>query len=247
MENESSTCFLQIIPLKMRDSNIIKNNKNDVLQRIKVPKETSLYTIAHYILRLSDSKTQLNSIVELFGEFGGKNVKIPQSLSVIHYFIITNQSEDGAIRYTFTNKEDFYRNSHKFPKTQLIVRNYKENTFDIETLQPIENSEYNSSSNSDDQTDDQETNNEESTSQKYTEPNYPPPSIIGDSIFPPTLNDSTFTLNSINQVHPGLSFFSISFGYQPQTHDNSKHEEAAEKEHDEAISLKKDLEQILRK
>ncbi|OHT06161.1 hypothetical protein TRFO_25852 [Tritrichomonas foetus] len=270
MENgQNENLFLQIIPLKVRDSKLIQKADNNPLQRIKVSSDTTLFTIASYILRLAEKETQDKSIVYLYTMYGRKSVEFPQSFTIEHYFFITGQSKDGEIRYSFVDKDDHFSQTKQIPKTSFVIKSVmNEETVlpnDSETTQHDEYSSNeandSSDSNSFDNSDNHNSNSNVAHSPvyQYPEPSFQIPPLIGDSNFQPPSNfgDSNFALNSMNQViHTGISFFSMSYGFLPQAstsfidasrmNDNSTNS-SSDKVSDEVVSLKNDLEQILKK
>jgi hypothetical protein len=92
--------YIQIVPLKNSDHKRVTRHKSNPLQRIKVSDNTTLLTITSYIKRLAGAESDGTS-VSLYANYHNEPLQLPLSLSVAEYLIITNQTDQGELRYSF--------------------------------------------------------------------------------------------------------------------------------------------------
>lgn len=122
MENDDNLIILQLIPLKVRDGKIVSSYKNqNALQQMSVAKETTLFTISHYILRLSKTDIQNQNVVLLYANMSDKFVELPLSISAYHFLLLTNQ-KIGELRYSFHDKTDYCDRPKRNQSAQIIVK-----------------------------------------------------------------------------------------------------------------------------
>ena len=226
MHQDKAELYVQIVPLTNADHKKISRNKNNPLQRIKVSNNTTLMTISSYIQRLTSANAQNHLTVSLHVPFKTGCVQLPLSMSVADFLLITSQEKQGELRYKF-NKID--KSQPQQPPPQPLSIN--------QSLAPLKVMQKPSPLPSFTQS-----KITEKVPKQDSPPPYPPPDFAQPSI-------GTDSMNSI--FHTGFQMFSNSFGtflpnmdslsYNQMSYDNDRQPS------EESISLKKDLEQILRK
>ncbi|KAH0793287.1 hypothetical protein GPJ56_002845 [Histomonas meleagridis] len=212
--------YIKILPLKNADHKRISRNKRNPLQRIKVSSSTPLFSISNYVQQLANVDPN-NVSVLLYAPRTNSCIQLPLSLSISEYRLITEQEE---IRYSFVDKDKESKNEKK-PKNKVqLINNHP--SLQITKIQP----------------------------KPTQEPHYPLPPVT--QIFSNSQNSNFFTnigvplLDSQSPLfHTGFSLFSCSFGMTPHSND-SQTLQIAERDKEttnENISLKKGIEQFLRK
>ena len=93
--------YLKIIPLTKLDHKRVGKCKGNPLQRLKILKTTFLSTIAQYAKCLVTSPDDDSLTVQLLISVDDFEVTIPQTLTILEFFIITHQEGEGEIRYTY--------------------------------------------------------------------------------------------------------------------------------------------------
>ncbi|OHT02957.1 hypothetical protein TRFO_29769 [Tritrichomonas foetus] len=233
MHQDKAELYVQIVPLTNADHKKISRNKNNPLQRIKVLNNTTLHTIASYIKRLTATSNQSQFSVSLHVPFKGGCVQLPLSMSVADFLLITSQEIQGELRYKFSKCEE--RNHPPPPVVSPPVAS-EQISKPQQPLQPPSPLPPQKAMTSVFPKIIEKPHPRESPPQ-YPIPEYAPPSIGTDS------------MNSI--FHTGFHLFSNSFGGFPPNLDsisyNQSSYESEKAPSDESISLKKDLELILRK
>ncbi|OHT00422.1 hypothetical protein TRFO_32927 [Tritrichomonas foetus] len=232
MHQDKAELYVQIVPLTNADHKKISRNKNNPLQRIKVSNNTTLLTIASYIQRLTGASSQSQFSVSLHVPFKNACVQLPLSMSVADFLLITSQEKQGELRYKFSKVEERRPPPPPVASSTAVPEQISKSIHQPTQLLPPVQKAANITN-----TKMQEKQPPRDSPPRYPVPEYPPPSIGTDS------------MNSI--FHTGFHLFSNSFGGFPPNIDSISYNQLSYDDEkapsDESISLKKDLEQILRK
>jgi len=126
--------FVKLIPLRNSDNKRVLRTKNHPLQRIKVTSTTSLSQIRMYMHSLVFKDDIVPYQTHLYSTVDGNEIRIPLTLNVAEYLIITHQNEQGEIRYTFSdnNAKPIVRN----PFVSVIDSNVNKEKQRIQNIEP---------------------------------------------------------------------------------------------------------------
>jgi hypothetical protein len=95
---------MRIAPLKDADQRRISRNKSLAFQRVKVSSHAPLSAISSYIHNLA-SWDPSPITVRLYVPFRDGNVQVPVTMTVAEILHITNQEDEGELRYSFIDLE----------------------------------------------------------------------------------------------------------------------------------------------
>lgn len=253
MDARNADLYIHIIPLKNADNKKILQNKNNPLQRIKVSRMTMLSNVSNYIHRLATNETRANTRVALFCTQNNECMGLPLSLKIEELFVIMDQYKEIEIRYTFQPIED--KKITDIPVPIITIK--KNSTQSISGQEVLPNKFRYAKSNivqSPTQIPEETTEIHKSDVAQLNFPPAPPPNHMPqpNNIQPlPSIN--TLGPDPLGSLfHSGLSMFSNSFGMfpmdsQPFSVYSNAPQTNEKPQTDESVSLRKDLEQILRK
>lgn len=247
MQQENAERYINIIPLTHLDHRIILQGKKPPLQRMKISNNATLSTIAEYIHELASTLDQKQNTVSLHVPYNANCVQLPLQITVSDFLLITNQGNEGKIRYRFDKKVEAKNKPLTDSTPKVAPKINKKDAND--QIPPIDNElmlpkkkRYQSKN---------QLNGISLAAPKIrnkTAESTPQPSIPHQRHQLPEFADS---MNGI--FHTGFHLFSNSFGNFPPNIDasfnsqNSNDNESKVPLSNEAISLKRDLEKILQK
>ena len=127
--------YVKLIPFKNADNKKVLNSKHNPLQRIKVSSSTPLHQISRYVHNMVFPENDETFQVQLYLSSNNNELKLPLSLNVSEFLFITNESEQGELRYSFVEaiNKNIIKNKTNLPKkiVQEPLRNIQPSNIEI--------------------------------------------------------------------------------------------------------------------